>query len=66
MSHKRSISDSSLSHTYGEGGVSQSKLTGMRRYILANIVDHATEENHKTRENLKNPPKSQFFWKDCL
>ena len=32
------------------GGVSQSKLTGMPGYILANIVDHVTAENHKIGE----------------
>ncbi len=47
MSHKTSISDSRLSHTYGWGELSQSKLTGMPRYNLANIVEHATEENKK-------------------
>ena len=35
------------------GGVSQSKLTGMPRYNLANIVEHETDENHKTGEILK-------------
>ena len=35
------------------GGVSQSKLTGMPRYILANIVDHVTDEDHKTSEIFK-------------
>ena len=53
MSHKTSISDSRLCHTYGWGELSQSKLTGMPRYNLANIVDHETDENHKRGEILK-------------
>ena len=42
-----------LSHTYGWGELSQSKLTGMPRYNLANIVEQATDENQKTDEILK-------------
>ena len=48
------------------GGVSQSKLTGTPRYVLANIVDHVTDENHKTSEIKKNQLKRPFFWEDSL
>ena len=61
MSHKTSISDSRLSHTYGWGELSQSKLTGMPRYIFANIVDHATEENQKNGEKPKKFTKMTVF-----
>jgi len=35
------------------GGVSQSKITGMPRYNLANIVEHATDKNKKNGEKPK-------------